>query len=167
MLGGWSLCHSELYDNGLSDTKVGQIQRKCSLDKVMMACRKVGSNVLTVLAWAERETIFQVTDEPSCCDDLLDGNCKGNVAHGTKWYRAVDSKNYINGHWGFANSTDEICIHGIYELGHLGDPGTESTRLSYPTTTKENFGGFRCGDNQQLWYSAQWEKVFFHSDWLN
>ena len=41
----------------------------------MLACRPVGSSNLTVLAWADRITVFGVTDRPYCGD-----SCSGQVA---------------------------------------------------------------------------------------
>ena len=40
----------------------------------MLGCRQVGSSNLTVLAWADRATVFSVTDRPYCKD-----SCSGNV----------------------------------------------------------------------------------------
>ena len=42
------------------------MQGKCPRDKIMLACRRVGSKVLTALAWADKATVFGVTDSPSC-----------------------------------------------------------------------------------------------------
>ena len=40
----------------------------------MLACRRVGAAFLTVLAWADRATVFGVTDSPNCQD-----SCSGHV----------------------------------------------------------------------------------------
>ena len=40
----------------------------------MLACRQTGASVLTVLAWADRATVFNVTDSPLCQD-----SCSGHV----------------------------------------------------------------------------------------
>ena len=57
-------------------------QDKCSKDKVMLACRQVGASDLTVLAWADRETVFGVTDSPECGgweEYGTTNTCSGNV----------------------------------------------------------------------------------------
>ena len=41
----------------------------------MLACRPVGASKLTVLAWADRATVFGVTDRPKC-----KYSCSGHVA---------------------------------------------------------------------------------------
>ena len=50
------------------------IQGKCTGDKIMLACRPVGASDLRVLAWADRATVFGVTDEEACNE-----HCSGNV----------------------------------------------------------------------------------------
>ena len=48
----------------------------------MLACRRVGASELTVLAWADRTTVFGFTDEQNCGIELRDGSlpdCSGNV----------------------------------------------------------------------------------------
>ena len=40
----------------------------------MLACRRAHASFLTVLAWADRATVFGVTDSPDCKD-----SCSGHV----------------------------------------------------------------------------------------
>ena len=44
----------------------------------MLACRQVNSTVLTVLAWADKATVFGVTDNPNCGNTGQPG-CSGKV----------------------------------------------------------------------------------------
>ena len=44
----------------------------------MLACRRVNSTVLTVLAWADKATVFGVTDNPNCGNTGQPG-CSGKV----------------------------------------------------------------------------------------
>ena len=50
----------------------------------MLACRKVGASELTALAWADRATVFGVTDSPMCGNTMTKdfktiNSCNGQV----------------------------------------------------------------------------------------
>ena len=64
---------------------------KCYKQNVMVGCKRVGSNHLTVAAWGRKTTVFGVTEERSPSR----GDCKYKEEAGNKWYRAPKA-------WGFA-----------------------------------------------------------------
>ena len=104
----------------------------------MMACRRVGTNEFDVLAWADKHTVFRVTDNDHCRN-----KCNGNVVQGTKWYRTALKHEGYWGAWGFAGGNDEIHLYGVdvkYENGQ--------NRLSYYVGA--SIGGWRCGEETYL-----------------
>ena len=57
----------------------------------MLACRQVNSTVLTVLAWADKATVFGVTDNPNCGNTGQPG-CSGKVDQVMfNWYYVENS----------------------------------------------------------------------------
>ena len=59
----------------------------------MLACRQVGSPELTALAWAERATVFDVTDKPVCGNS---DTCSGNVVQVILNYSSAHYENYLH-----------------------------------------------------------------------
>ena len=59
----------------------------------MLACRQVGSPELTALAWAERATVFGVTDKPVCGNS---DTCSGNVVQVILNYSSAHYENYLH-----------------------------------------------------------------------
>ena len=75
----WAICTSEsIYDECVLELFslkfIFLLQGKCTGAKIMLACRPVGASKLTVLAWADRATVFGVTDSPKCRS-----SCSGHV----------------------------------------------------------------------------------------
>jgi len=152
--GGWRKCHVERYDVEITDSSISQIQGKCTGDKIMLACRRIGASFLTALAWADRATVFGVTDSAMCTD-----SCSGHVVQGTKWYRTtIGSKE--SGAWGFADGASVIHLQSTDILDSDGDK-----RLSWFVNVSGN-GGYNCGTTTWLnvYNSQLWEKVIFHAD---
>merc|ERR1712157_107469 len=147
--GGWKQCHIEGYNIAIWDNSIRKIQEQCAGSKIMLACRPVGSSNLTVLAWADRITVFGVTDRPYCGD-----SCSGQVGQGTNWYRTL--MGLENGAWGFADGASSIYLASADDLNLNGDK-----RLSWHVNRFGRFGngGWRCGTTQNLSFSKQWEKV--------
>jgi len=148
--GGWTSCHTETYDVEITDSSIATIQESCTGDNIMLACRQVGSTVLTALAWADRATVFGVTDSPYCGD-----YCSGNVVQGTKWYRTTIGQSY--GTWGFADGDSSLYLY--YADWHGSDV---ETRLSF-WVNYGGYGGMRCGASTD-YNSPYWEKVIYHAD---
>ena len=97
--------------------------------------RDYNPELLTVLAWADREIVF--------------GLSNGTVAQGTKFERTLQGENRWDwGHWGFtsaANPEDRsmtlrINIAGGYTRFHCGEAGS-------PVPPEQQF----------------WEGLFYHS----
>merc|ERR1712226_51743 len=153
--GGWTLCHSEYYATEVTDYSIETSQGYCNKDKIMMACRYYGASELTSLAWADRATVFGVTDYQACGTYSSD-DCYGNVVQGTKWYRT--SEGYSYGAWGFADSQSPIRLYYIDWDSEQGNK-----RISW-NVNYSGVGGYRCGDSHGLDYAWDWEKVFYHRD---
>ena len=155
--GRWILCHKQTFNGALNDNKLRSIQRnKCSKKKVLVGCKKVGSKVLDVLAWADNRVVFGMTDASQC-----GALCNGNVAQGTKWYWATQKKIGQGGAWGFAKSDAKINLSTVDWLDK-NDP----KRISYWLRATAGPGtGYRCGasivadsNTGQLW-----ELEFYHA----
>jgi len=152
--GGWALCHKEYYNVEMTDSSIETIQGKCTRDKIMLACRPVGASKLTALAWADRATVFGVTDSPRCRY-----SCSGRVVQGTRWYRTTKGKK--NGAWGFADGASSIYLGYPDTLNSDGDK-----RLSWylDSSNGSDWGGYRCGTSKPLYFSQDWERVIYHAD---
>ena len=148
--GGWTQCHTELYSNHLDDAQVDAIQEKCNKAKTFMACKEVGSDTLTLAAWANTATVFAVTDDDPDCFD----SCQSQVEAGTRWYR-----NPLD--WGFAAADNSLYLD-VGEIGDAYEPGTGGTRLSIIVNDYD--GGYRCGETTYLYDGDNWERVFFHAN---
>ena len=138
--GGWTKCHSEPFRVRQNAATLDSIQKRCSRKKFLMACRKSGSSVLTLLAAA-----------PNCPEALNVTDPRGHVINGSKWYR-VPNKSY-----GFAPANCSVSLHSAdtkRDLGHL--------RLSYHLTGST--GGWRCGNNKKLNRKTDWERLYYHAD---
>lgn len=152
----WVLCHNQSYNVNLDDEQIDTIQAKCSKKKVLMACKRVGSTVFNVLAWADKSTVFGTTDRARC---RL--SCKGNIAQGTKWYRSTPV-GALRGAWGFAPSNGRMDLHDT-------DVGNGPDRISYFINNPNQSGlsGWRCGTTTNLHArpsSSQWELELYHGN---
>ena len=149
----------------------------------MLACRQVGASELTVLAWADKATVFGVTDKPECGH-----HCPGKIVEvivqlfisqrfwstlnifkyfklvtlrvlqGTIWYRTKIGKE-INGFWGFMDGGNNITLSKHFIDNAFSDG---EKRLSW--TVNYYSGGGRCGTSRPLYYSQDFEKVLYHAN---
>ena len=119
--GGWVKCHNHTFSNPLSNDKVDLIREKCTGDKVLMACRPKQRRIpgldddrnpeqLTVLAWADREIVF--------------GLSNGIVAQGTKFKGTLQRWSFTSAanpkdDWG--TTTLKMNIAGDYTTFCCGD----------------------------------------------
>ena len=153
--GRWTLCHKQTFNDALNDKKLRSIQRdKCSKKKVMVGCKKVGSKVLDVLAWADNHVVFGMTDSSQC-----QAACNGNVAQGTKWYWAT-MKKLGQGAWGFAKSDAKINLSHV-DWVDAKDP----KRISYWLRATAG-PGYRCGASIVVDSNTGqlWELALYHAD---
>ena len=154
--GRWTLCHKQTFNDALNDNKLRSIQsNKCSKKKVLVGCKKVGSKVLDVLAWADNNVVFGMTDSSLC-----QFSCNGNVAQGSKWYWSTQ-KTKGQGAWGFAKSDAKINLDYI----DLADK-KDSKRISY--WLRDIAGespGYRCGASivGETNTGPLWELEFYHA----
>jgi hypothetical protein len=140
-LSGWSQCFTGTYDD--SHTPVGQILMQCNQQKLLLGCRKVGSQVLHVAANADRnDVLFACGTNASCSHD----------ANGATWY-------FDNGYsWGFARAGDMVTRQSC-DIGSGDDNG----RLCWHTSGGNMEGGYRCGENIGLNGDATWERVILQA----
>jgi hypothetical protein len=143
VLGGWTSCHTELYNGtGASAT----ILANCNKANLMLACRQVGATNLTLLAQAPRADVTFVTP--------IDATTV-HVANGTAWYFNNDQS------WGFIRPGDLIS-----KTSCDTQTGTNpEQRLCWHLGTVTSgilFGGFRCGVTTGLNTSTAWERVVLH-----
>jgi len=162
--GGWILCHNETYSVPMTDSSISAIQGKCTGDKIMLACRQAGAAALTTLAWADKATVFGVTDSPQCRK-----SCLANVAQGTKWYRSTKGGG-SDGAWGFADEGSNI---NLYPRDYTDEMDGEveldgEKRISWTVNSPYAYGGWRCGTTLDLdtryEKSQDWERVFYHAN---
>ena len=132
-LGGWTQCHTELYSNELDDAQVDAIQEKCNNTKTFVACKKVGSDILTLAAWANTTTVFAVTENNPTCNDT----CQSQVEAGSRWYRTP-------GTWGFAAADNTLYLYknDKADVRTPGQEGTGGTRLGF-VVNFSGYGGYR------------------------
>ena len=143
--GGWSECHSELYNKTVQDSFNSIKNFKCTKEKVMLACRQTNSNTITLLAWAIRAAVFYNTG---------DSNTPYN-AQGTAWYNYHE--NYISA-WGFAKQGDSIYKSGYCDYYTSGSNDLRLCWNAYSSHSSNN----RCGADI-VHSSSSREKVVFHA----
>ena len=139
-LPGWELCYSDEY--GDSGTTMASLLADCDGPGLMMACRRVGSDVLTVAAQGLREDVTF---------DVGRGDFT-HTANGVGWY--YDDRDS----WGFVaagQSVDRASCDTV-------NTGAE-TRLCWHTENASLTGGYRCGATTNLNNSSTWERLVFHS----
>lgn len=144
-LTGWTQCFSEAYGNGTSTLMT--VQSQCKGSYLMMACRTKGSGTLQIAAYAPRADVLF---------DTGTGNTPHN-ANGVGWYFNSNES------WGFAPEGDAIerftCDTQDSSIGNGGVHGDQ--RLCWHTNTGRIDGGWRCGKNDQLNSSFEYERLLF------
>ena len=143
--GGWKKCYSGSYSQDLTSGEFTRIRdQMCTGHNIMMACRPAGatpaSDSLTVLAWANRETIFSPSPD------------EGLISEGTRFYlNNLTQDGSTNGGWGFASEASSLQFDGGCDKSQgLND----DMRLCWFLNV--NNGGWRCGSSQSLNGNNQW-----------
>jgi hypothetical protein len=145
-LAGWSQCFFEPY--GQTGTSISSIQQACTGSQLLMACRAKGSDTLQLAANAPR------------ADVLFDVGI-GNVTHsanGVAWY--------FNGaqSWGFAPDGDIVSRTSCdTQDSALGTGVDGDQRLCWHTGNSALQGGWRCGRNDSLNASFDFERLVFQA----
>ncbi|MCA9637586.1 MAG: DUF4215 domain-containing protein [Myxococcales bacterium] len=140
-LGGWSECWSGPYGSG--GTSLAVITASCTKAELMLACRRLGDPVFTLLAHAPRADVFFDT-----------GNTNTpHVANGAGWYYSESWS------WGFAAAGDPIERQSC-DINEVNAP----LRLCWHTGGGYLDGGWRCGVDTDLNSDDSWERVVLHAD---
>ncbi|HEX2871713.1 MAG TPA: hypothetical protein VHP33_10660 [Polyangiaceae bacterium] len=144
-LTGWTQCFSETY--GQSSTDLGTVQKLCQGSLLMLACRPVGSPNLQLAAYAARADVLY---------DTGFGNDVHN-ANGVGWYYSGDQS------WGFAPLGLSIVRNSCdtQDSSIVRDGGGGDQRLCWHTGGSYLQGGWRCGYNDTLNASFDYERLIF------
>jgi len=150
-LAGWTQCFSDTYkDDG---TPLASIFSACAGAKLVMACRPVGSDTLTVAAMGARSDVLFETGYADASTT--------HEANGVAWYF---DDNYS---WGFANAGDTVQKTAC-DMEQSSDP---EHRLCWHTglgAPGELRFGWRCGST--VWLNGfpapyadatTWERIIF------
>jgi hypothetical protein len=142
--GGWALCFSETY--ATNGTSLATVESDCNKSRLMMACRQTGSQTIQLLAQAPRADVLFDTGTSNTPHD----------ANGTGWYFNN------NWSWGFAKQGDTIDRDEC----DVDTSGANDLRLCWHTTNGDNTlaGGYRCGANEGLNGSVDFERLLFQAD---
>lgn len=142
---GWTQCFSEPY--GSSSTSIASLKQACTGSLLMMACRPKGSSTLQVAAYAPATDVMF---------DTGTSNTPHN-ANGVGWYF------YGSESWGFAPEGDPVeritCDVQDSSIGATGVDGDK--RVCWHTTSSVLQGGWRCGKNDSLNNSGEFERLLF------
>ncbi len=139
-LAGWSQCFVEPF--GQVGTSIDKVKLACSGGQLMMACRKKGSATLQLAAYAPRS------------DVLFDTGVRNvlHVANGVGWYFSGTWS------WGFAPPNETVERNNC-------DVGTSSgeKRMCWHTLNNGLDGGYRCGSDDVLNGSFDFERLLFQA----
>jgi uncharacterized protein YjbI with pentapeptide repeats len=137
-LDGWNLCYKALYSANTENT--GQIMNDCKSKFVMLACRKTGSNTLSLAAYGTYEKVFYDNNRSNT----------GVVDNDVQFYFSPQYS------MGFAPK-------GVNLARNSCDTDRESfaQRLCWHTS---GGGGWSCAGESNLNGSDNYEKLIFKSE---
>lgn len=140
---GWKRCFKGNYDDTAGGlTKL--VTKKCKGSKLLMACRRVGEPDFQLLAMGERaDVLFDVGSDATATHE----------ANGVAWYFSNDYS------WGFAPAGETVNRNSC----DIGVDSNANLRLCWHTFQDTLDTGFRCGDDQFLQDTNQFERVIFHA----
>ena len=139
MLAGWQQCYKDVFAN--AGTPVATILQACSGQHLMLACRQINSNTITVLAQSTRADVTQDTG----------GGNGSHDANGTTWY-------FNNSwSWGFATPGDGLSRNSC----DTAQGNFPQNRLCFHTGGGNINGGYRCGSTAGLNGDQNWERLIF------
>jgi hypothetical protein len=141
---GWSECHSDFYGE---QSSLDAILSACAGSQLLLACRKVGSDVLQLAAHAPFEEVTFDTGD----GDLL------HDANGVGWYFSQGES------WGFApeGSTIRRFTCDIEDSALQPDGKDGDKRLCWHTSVGFLSSGWRCGTADSLNEDFNYERVIF------
>ncbi len=130
--GGFERCWSNTY---IEVPSVEAVRAQCAADVLMLACRRVGADALTVAAMGERAEVLRPVA------DTADAT---HAHNGVSWY-------FTEGRaWGFA-------VAGAGVTRNHCDTTEGARRMCWHL----DGGGFRCGSTQWLNDDRNWERVIY------
>jgi len=133
---GWLLCWSGRYNES---EPLKNILSACRGDWLMLACRPVGQQILTVAAMGPRNAVLNNTGD-------TDNTYSSNQV---QWYFSDDYS------WGF------IETGTVYRDSCDMNNQNDNKRLCWHTGGGEIQGGWRCGSAVWLNDSDNWERLIF------
>lgn len=140
-LQGWSQCYSALYS--AQDAHPESMVAACTGNKIMLACRRVGSDTLSLAAYANREDVFLNTG---------DNNDYVHRANGVDWYFSYN--------WSMGFVPAGAGVHR-----NSGDVSSSSPEQRLSWHTKDYYtAGWRCGNALNLNRDSNWEKLIYQAD---
>ncbi|MDM4765142.1 PEP-CTERM sorting domain-containing protein [Pelomonas sp. SE-A7] len=143
---GYTQCYSSTY--GATGTAISSVLAGCTGDVLMMAARRVGSDMFEVLAAANyADVIF----------DTGTGNTT-HSANNVEWYF---NSSYS---WGFAGAGDIVSRTSCDTAESEWTGGNDRDRLCWHTGGGAMNGGWRAGNFIGLNDSSDWEKVLLVAD---
>ncbi len=137
-LAGWSQCFVEPF--GQVGTSIEKVKLACSGSQLMMACRLKGSDTLQLAAYAPRADVLTDTG----IQNVL------HVANGVGWYFSDTWS------WGFAPPNESVERNNCDVGSSAGDQ-----RMCWHTLAGGLDGGYRCGNNEDLNSSFDFERLLF------
>ena len=137
-LGGFEVCYQQRYDEAFDPADA---QARCEASALVVGCRPVGGDLLTVAAMGATDALF----------DPIPGERGAVQEHnGADWYYTDDHS------FGFA----PLGV-GVNREPCDTAQARAAERLCWHTN---NIGGWRCGATTGLNGSAAWERLIFRSD---
>ena len=139
-LTGWSQCWSGTYDQ--TQPSMNTILQQCDKGKLLMACRKVGTQTLTLAAMGPRADVLFDCGQQSGCTKQSNGV---GFYYSNSWS------------WGFAKGGDQVTRNSC----DVGNTNT-NLRMCWHTGGGNINSGYRCGDNYP--FDASWERIVYEAD---
>ncbi len=144
LLTDWTVCYTDTYQN--TGTSLNDILTTCSGSNLMLACRPVGSSLLTLAAWAMRTDVT--------FDTGADATTVHN-ANGVDWY--------FNDGWSWGFAPEGVGVNKNPCDDNDGVLGQQESRLCWHTSGGAIDSGYRCGDND-LNGDSGWERVILQAN---
>ena len=138
-IAGWEPCWSSLYN--VDNIPMATVLANCTGDLLMMACRPVGAETLTVAAQGHRQDVLF---------DVGDLAVATHEANGVSWYFSQNKS------WGFVPAGASVNRNSCDTNGP-----NEPTRLCWHMSGNQMNGGYRCGATASLNDSITWERLLY------
>ncbi|MFN3202856.1 MAG: MopE-related protein, partial [Bradymonadia bacterium] len=147
--GGFDLCWNEPYEEAQTGifganevTQLPGVLQRCEGEVLMMACRRLDAETLSVAAMGERDEILEVTPFAT--------RVPNNIHNGVNWYFNNDF------YWGFAPAGARI---DAFSCDRVFDEQS-GQRICWYTSNDTVRPGYRCGD-EVVNASGLWERMIF------